>query len=1582
MNGTLGSNNRLSAGRSASPVFSDMGMEEVPDDDHLGDYSTRLEELMSDDEPSDDRGQEDEDEEDEGEGFFYNGVDAEPSGTYREQLRDVLGPDHEDDDASDPLEVRQDVLHDVQEKEMFEASMDDEARPADLSSDLSPAASSSASASGYLSPPKVVVSPASGAPVKAMRPFLHPTISRLRSTTPQASRTSSVTSIGTIDSKLGISTPMSHFSALSPTSSQSNLPEAPARGPDASSQDEREVFRWSQLRNVTELLYQGHAQKVSSLIGAPNLGSPTVLAANGLICVGTDLGRILVFDFKQNFKCVCSSPEQTVGAVTALALSYDHTYVASGHASGHIQLFDLNNAKTPARFVPPTSLAEVAAGRQEGHLYGSRIVSIGFVAGRHTAVVSADDSGLAFYHSLGKVLFVEASDTLRILGKYPDEADPLHEHVAPGVVMHHQFRRRRIRKAHTILSMMPLPLGAAAHPTDAYNLVALLTPVKLVVVGLKPSPKTWYRRHREVDDGPSKSRFKGVLAWYPSMPGAGAPQDSPATGKARAASPPGTHPVLVYGWGNTLSLVRVSESKMVQEVRNPKNGKVSRTEVGRVVFEEGSSWTVGGDALALQWLNPNQIIVLTSATLEVYDIHTCKLVEHVLFDAWSLVSPILGHTTNGSVQYSDAVTEVAHSVRVYKGKIFLLGQHEMRVGTLLTWADRILSFVENGNFLSAIELVRSYYVGEAPGNRNGLPEDPQELRLVVGEKMRDLMVASARYAFAEERMLDSTHYSADGRGVDRTSLFEGLVGTCARACIALNDFDLLFEDLYSYYDDNYIPRIFLAQLEPFIIDGAIHHVPPRITQKLVALHEENGRPDLAERIIWHIDPDCLDINQSIRLCQKYRLYDALMYVYMRAMKDYVAPLVELLELIRQVQRYRCRRAEASPNSKAHLDDSDAENIAVDAYKIYPYLGNALTGLAYPSGEPLSEDDAEQAKSALYEFLFAGRSRTWPEPGGRLILTNDDDTGVEPTYPYARLLLRFDSEAFLHTLDLAFEDHYLNDDEMHNINRLIVVKILLEIISSPDTTQSDATFINIFIARNVPKYSQFLYRNMAPSTLHGILIALAQDPDSSTREDRQLAAEYLLSAYTPHESHRIIRIFEEAGFYRILRSWHRSERQWAPLIQAYLRDNDIPPGEKFTSLDEVLSTAAKCNKQDLPPEVIAIISDSLSSLLDASIPQTGLLLDRRLPALHEKVMTILADRPSRDRFLYLRSLLATPAEDSFHELGFTRTAPSPNVPPSLRSEYMKLLCEVEPAHLVDALHYLPKDFIDRMEAARVCEEYGLYDAVIWCMNDAGDSKGALHKASQFVEKLSDTLIEHLTAGDLSEASYECLAAIKNIQQRAVVVCLEQSKGAADVDRNVEENWFELLRSQITCVHRVSLSCSPRVNSSQPQDDGDDPRVQAERALLEDLRASVHETFNSLLSVSSTKAVSFPRLFKRLVDARDSRVTKGAQYTEFRAILGGMLESYRSEGDMLVITKQLMGRDLFVRVEELAKARGKGWAPSRGVCTTCGERLYDPRKAFAVDGEAEATSEDTAVIVSRTGAVYHRKCLPGQDTTNSV
>ncbi|KAH9948952.1 hypothetical protein B0H21DRAFT_196377 [Amylocystis lapponica] len=391
--------------------------------DHAGDYSTRFEELMSDgeDREGSDGSLHDKDDDDE-EGFVYDGADAEPTGGYREQLRDVLGAEHEEDGLSE-AEVERSLLQDSEENEKFAALIEDEAGRVEVLSERS----RSVSPIPHIAAPVPHRIAAIQDPSTPARPFLHPSISRLRSSTPQASRFPTSGSVGTIWSHAeGASAAPSHFSALSRTSSLTNLSAGQARADKSNghSQPAREVFRWTQLRVLGEHIYNPQPQKAISLLGTENAGSPTVLAANGLICVGTDANRILVFDFKQNLKCVCGSDisDRTVGPVTALALSFDHTFVASGHSTGHIQLFDLHAPKTPARFVAPTTLAAVASGRQEGHLVGSRIVSIGFIAGRHTAIVSADDSGLAFYHSLGKVLFMEALTLFVFLASIPMKA--------------------------------------------------------------------------------------------------------------------------------------------------------------------------------------------------------------------------------------------------------------------------------------------------------------------------------------------------------------------------------------------------------------------------------------------------------------------------------------------------------------------------------------------------------------------------------------------------------------------------------------------------------------------------------------------------------------------------------------------------------------------------------------------------------------------------------------------------------------------------------------------------------------------------------------------------------------------------------------------------------------------------------------------------------------------------------------------------------------------------------------------------------------------------------------------------------
>lgn len=82
-------------------------------------------------------------------------------------------------------------------------------------------------------------------------------------------------------------------------------------------QPEREVFQWTPLNAISNFVYSQKALKALNAMGAATLGMPTVIVANGLICVGTETGFICVFDFKQNLKCICET--DAVGKVVWLS---------------------------------------------------------------------------------------------------------------------------------------------------------------------------------------------------------------------------------------------------------------------------------------------------------------------------------------------------------------------------------------------------------------------------------------------------------------------------------------------------------------------------------------------------------------------------------------------------------------------------------------------------------------------------------------------------------------------------------------------------------------------------------------------------------------------------------------------------------------------------------------------------------------------------------------------------------------------------------------------------------------------------------------------------------------------------------------------------------------------------------------------------------------------------------------------------------------------------------------------------------------------------------------------------------------
>ncbi|KAI9221632.1 hypothetical protein BC828DRAFT_414701, partial [Blastocladiella britannica] len=172
-----------------------------------------------------------------------------------------------------------------------------------------------------------------------------------------------------------------------------------------------------------------------------------------------------------------------VMGVTAIAISQSGEYIATGHETGSVCLWNLKTGALVKRnsAIPVNQLADLSAQKKYGHVVGAQISQITFAGASNRRIVSVDDMGVAFYHVISLRVF-SSQDTRRLFGSYDN--------------------RLNRAKLTTVFGL------------NTYDrLVAILTPFKFVILDTRPI-RTVLRVLRADVPTPdlSKSRATGALA--------------------------------------------------------------------------------------------------------------------------------------------------------------------------------------------------------------------------------------------------------------------------------------------------------------------------------------------------------------------------------------------------------------------------------------------------------------------------------------------------------------------------------------------------------------------------------------------------------------------------------------------------------------------------------------------------------------------------------------------------------------------------------------------------------------------------------------------------------------------------------------------------------------------------------------------------------------------------------------------------------------------------------------------------------------------------------------------------------------
>lgn len=1253
-----------------------------------------------------------------------------------------------------------------------------------------------------------------------------------------------------------------------------------------------DIIRWNKFRKITGQSF--------SEIGRRNFGSPTCLAVSDQLVLGTSKGIVLIFDHHQNHKAIIGSGTKAAesGAVTALAISADHTTIAVGHATGHIFTWEIARPSRPFLHILPMDISLPQARRGDGHMAGSAVVHIGFLGYRHTALVSADDKGMAFSHlatrgmgAVGRVV-----RTTRILGRYPEVVS----------------RNSKPQKKSSVLAFSPLPLGNIEQRTDGLGLVAMLTPYLLVIVSTTPVAQTQHKAARPKEVA-AHSAMTAALAWFPAI-------------KLKSEEADVSKTKLVYAWSNILTVLEVHET--------PSEDGTEKDKPPELQFLARSRYQAEEAIVAVQWLNKSVLAVLTiTQQLLIVEDLTMQVTE-----AFDLLKKNVYHTDLYSQQLRaiieqldeednsmhGVVADAFHmSFRAYKGRLFLLGFNDIWTGVLTNWADRLLAMINIGDFIGAIRLASKYYQGEGEKATIGLPEEDGIRATLVREKLVEMMTASLKYAFGKNQQAGSDQ-------IEKPQMVE-LADACIKACLVMDDQEFLFEDVFSWYEEHEQGPLFVDVLEPYILDRRISSVPPPALKTLITHFALTHTPSVLEEIICMLDTSTMDIDQVTTLCKRYGLYDAYIYVWTMALHDFTSPCMILLDF-------------ADSEAFSHQQAVNVVDRYALAQKVFPYISFILTSRVYPTGNAMDEQEAIQAKGQLYEFFFSG------SPRANGVAKRKSDASLNPATSFEQLsrVLRFDTASFIAALNEAFEDSYLNsgdDDTLHSLaanqgskrtyTRQYVVRILLEVMSS-DFDPDETIYLDMFVARNLAKYPQYMV--FSGTVLQEIFNRLCHYPGEDMREDAQLSVEYLLSIYQPPNVLDFVPLLQQAKFYRVLKSVFKQEHQYSDMISAFFLDDDDQEGV-FSAVTEFLRAESTLGDQQRK-DVRETIERHAIDLISIDVRKTATTIDEVAQDMHPTFLQVLSD-------------------DHFAQYEYLRTLLEPD--DRLRSQrkyghvimelYVRRLCKFDSTHVKEYVENIKEGDIRLAEVLPTIEDRGIIDAVVILQVRQGQVKEAMSRLTRHLSFLGSTLkslesdyddqadnasVHHPNTGILEAVEkytrvgiWLCQGQMKSAPKATTVSKSPRRSASSTRALSFEENlWLELILCVVGIARELSVSDSQERNVE----------------VSTTLRTVIQQIFTTLLaSTASLREGSSGRdmTFLRILRAFLSQAAQASpSLSELRNVIGSIFSAYAYEESLLALSNTMLDKDVFVRLDEVTALRQRGWRPRGQVCEVCRRRVWGP------------------------------------------
>ena len=934
---------------------------------------------------------------------------------------------------------------------------------------------------------------------------------------------------------------------------------------------------------------------------------------------------------------------------------------------------------------------------------------------------------------------------------------------------------------------------------------------------------------------------------------------------------------------------------------------------------------------------------LTNSILYLYDKrHYLKILNTRNFDSGELVlskdflEPEIINN-NELTELEDTIIEIKGQNYLKSGKghsretfiysiiennniLYLLGKNKITRISLLNWELCLNSFKVKNNWKDLLSVGIQIYQGKLSALAD-IPQEISERKKLIGDYLKQLI---SQYVISETKNSNSFLIEEN---IDNNKMKE-CIDITIEFCIEIESFDYLFKELEPVFENKNYSKVFLQDLEPYILSDKIIHfiLDEQLVLKIINTYEEEKRLDKLNQLLIHINIKCLENETIKKKLEELNLITPLIYLYMNGKdENYFYPIEKLFEL------YCKSNSLENFSSYNLLKDVPLDKIInskqFNGHKLLWYLNLCIEGRKFPNFE--EKINEEKIKELIPKIIF------WMFTEKNLY----ELCKFEPKYFFI-LLKKIFLNKQLYTILKDYDNDKENDEKKLNLMKLSnniskienanpksLIEYLIKMIKNLKNDEILLYLYNfcLYISKNINfekeniiEFSSFILNNY---------VKLMKEIDNEEIKELCINLKNIFESNYEFNEDEFIKIldnihdnlFDEIKLYIL-----KKLKNYSECLNVFINEKcGIEKREEnlFNWLNMILTQLTTKKDNDKFSQMKELILKNINPIIQISVLKFKLFLFTWFPQEKYEVLHKISEPQLKLNFIELI------IKDIKIELNDNELIEEDQLfIEQILKTHIELLCQLKLYDKIlpslKLLEIYPYELI-----IDTLEKHNVIQACIYVLLKTGDPKRAINICINNLRKYFEKIKNNLSSNN--ENSYD-----KNLKQ---------------FDFNIEQIYYVCKNNEqkINDLWKMFLMELYSINAELNKFENKNKQYKEFNQYLSKQISDLLDTMCNYVSI------------KKIIEIVSANY-KDAEFKEFKAILLNMLDSNGTQETILTNAKKLLKNNILYREDLYKKLNSHGNNFTLNQCDEC-HKDFD-----------KSINSKEKIIVFKCGHLLHDKC----------